>query len=61
MYLTTSDVAGEFGVLPSTVRRWVSAGTISPTVTTPGGQYKFSRESVDQLKADTAASKAVAS
>lgn len=41
VYLTTSQVAELFGVDASAVRRWVTKGKLTPTITTPGGHYRF--------------------
>lgn len=39
--LTTSEVAQRFRVDTSVVRRWVAKGKLKPTITTPGGHYRF--------------------
>lgn len=46
MYLTTSQVAERFGVDSSTVRRWVTAGWMIPTLTTPGGHHRFTEQDI---------------
>lgn len=47
---TTTEVATHFGVDASTVRKWVSDKKIQPEVTTPGGQYRFTREEIERVK-----------
>ncbi|ADL71217.1 excise [Mycobacterium phage BIB8] len=44
--LTTTEVAKRFGVDTSAVRRWVASGKLKPTVTTPGGHYRFDERTV---------------
>lgn len=44
--LTTAEVAQMASVHPATVRRWVEKGLLKPTVTTPGGYYRFSETDV---------------
>lgn len=53
-YISTSEVARTFGVSRSAVSRWVSAGTLRPAITTPGGHHKFTREAVEALAAASA-------
>lgn len=53
-YKTTSDVARQFGVDSSAVRRWVLAGKIHPTITTPGGHHRFTDEDIAALNKDSA-------
>lgn len=48
-YYTTSQVAEKFGVDNSTVRAWVSKEKLKPSVTTPGGHYRFARADVEAL------------
>ena len=48
-YIATSQVAGKFGVLPSTVRKWVTEGKLKAAVTTPGGHYRFDPADVEAL------------
>ena len=45
---TTQEVAEEYGVHPSTVRRWVKAGHLAAT-RLPGGQLRFRPEDVDAI------------
>jgi excisionase family DNA binding protein len=54
--LTTSEVAERFRVDSSAVRRWVSKELLKPTITTPGGHYRFSEADVDAFAADEQAS-----
>lgn len=35
------ELAAELRVAPSTVRRWVESGKLTPAVTTPGGHHRF--------------------
>jgi excisionase family DNA binding protein len=39
--LTTSEVAKRFRVDTSVVRRWVAKKQLLPSITTPGGHYRF--------------------
>lgn len=48
-HMTTSQVARKFGVLPSTVRKWVIDGKIRAAVTTPGGHYRFDSADINAL------------
>jgi excisionase family DNA binding protein len=47
--MTTRQVAHLARVETSTVRRWVAAGHLTPSVTTPGGQMRFDSAEVEQL------------
>lgn len=47
--LTTSEVAERFRVDTSAVRRWVAKGKLVPTITTPGGQYRFEESTLDEF------------
>lgn len=49
--LTTAQVARHFRVDASSVRRWVDNGQLRPTLTTPGGHYRFARRDVETLAA----------
>lgn len=50
--LTPIQVAREFYVHPSTVRRWEGSGILPPTRRLPGSNHRrYSREAVDALKA----------
>ena len=44
--LNSSELAELLHVNVKTVQRWVRAGRIQPTMTTPGGQYRFSLDDV---------------
>ena len=44
--LTVSEVAAELGVSENTVRRWSDAGHLH-VYRTPGGQRRFSRQSIN--------------
>lgn len=49
--LTPVEVAREFNVHPSTVRRWEAAGILTPTRRLPGSKHRrYSRDAVDALK-----------
>lgn len=49
--VTTRSLAVMVGVDPSTVRRWVELGKLTPDVVTPGGHYRFrQRRALAQLK-----------
>jgi excisionase family DNA binding protein len=52
--LTTSQVAKRFRVDTSAVRRWVAKGRLTPTITTPGGHYRFAEVDIDALVERTA-------
>ncbi len=41
VHCTTSELAAELHVDPSTLRRWVDRGVIIPAFTTPGGHHRF--------------------
>lgn len=47
--MTTSQVARVFGVLPSTVRKWVMDGKLRAAITTPGGHYRFDPADIDRF------------
>jgi excisionase family DNA binding protein len=49
--LTTSEVAERFKVDNSAVRRWVAKGLLTPTITTPGGHFRFDEASLAEFKA----------
>jgi excisionase family DNA binding protein len=49
--LTTSEVAERFRVDSSAVRRWVSSNRLKPTITTPGGHYRFSQADIEAFEA----------
>lgn len=46
VHITTQELATEYRVDASTVRRWVESGKIVPALTTPGGHYRFVLEDV---------------
>jgi DNA-binding transcriptional MerR regulator len=46
--LTTSQLARALGLSLSSIKRYISAGQIKPDLTTPGGHYRWSVESVRQ-------------
>lgn len=48
--LTTSEVAREFSVAPSTVKRWVDSGRLPVAFRTIGGHARFDAEAVAKLK-----------
>lgn len=49
--LRPSDVAREFKVSPTTVRRWGKRGWLTPTRTLPGSKYRrYSREDVEAFR-----------
>ena len=54
-YKTTSDVARQFGVDSSAVHRWVLAGKLHPTVTTPGGHHRFTDDDIAAMNNDAVA------
>lgn len=47
--ITTTQVAERFNVDPSTVRKWVDKGLITPAMSTPGGHYRFRQSDIDAL------------
>jgi excisionase family DNA binding protein len=54
--LTTSEVAERFRVDTSVVRRWVAKKKLLPTITTPGGHYRFDEAYIDTFTGDGQAS-----
>jgi excisionase family DNA binding protein len=54
--LTTSEVAQRFRVDTSVVRRWVASKKLIPTITTPGGHYRFDEEYIATFASDGQAS-----
>lgn len=52
--LTTAEVAAQLRVHPGTVRRWVVKRELQPAAITPGGQYRFSPESLADMAAKPA-------
>jgi excisionase family DNA binding protein len=44
--LNSAELAKALNVNMKTVQRWVKAGRIRPTITTPGGQYRFRLDDV---------------
>ena len=42
--ITTRGLAELIPVDPSTVRRWVEGGKLTPAVITPGGHFRFNTE-----------------
>jgi excisionase family DNA binding protein len=53
--LTTSEVAKRFRVDTSVVRRWVAKGQLTPTITTPGGHYRFDETTLDRFTGQASA------
>lgn len=50
--MTPTEVAREFNVSPSTVRRWENNGLLVPTRRLPGSRHRrYSRQAVEALKA----------
>lgn len=49
--IASQDVCERFGIVPSTLSRWVAAGKITPAVKAPGprGAFLFAREDVEEL------------
>lgn len=45
-WLTPAEAADTLGVTAATIRRWVRSGALQPTLTTPGGHYRFTEESL---------------
>jgi len=48
-FMTTQEVAKEFGVNPKTVTRWSDDGKI-PFVRTPGGQRRFAQSEIRRIQ-----------
>ena len=44
--MTSAEVAAWLGVSRRVVSKWVQTGRLRPTVTLPGGRYRFDREDV---------------
>lgn len=55
--ITTREVASIARVDTSTVRKWVEQGHLTPTITTPGGHYRFNRADVLTQLAGTKAAR----
>jgi len=53
--LTTSEVADRMRVDISTVRRWVAKRRLTPTITTPGGHYRFSESDLAEFQGSASA------
>lgn len=51
--LTTSQIADQLQVDPSTVRKWVAKGLLK-AVTLPGGHHRFRQEDIEALLAEAA-------
>ena len=47
-FMTARQVAGLFEVSPSTVLRWAKDGRL-PALVTPGGRFRFPRESIQEM------------
>ena len=52
-FLTRGQVAALFGVSAHTVTRWAREGKL-PHLVTPGGQYRFPRESIQASSREAA-------
>jgi len=50
-YLTTRAFAARVGVVPETVRDWITQGRIAPAGRTPGGHYRFGESQVEEVLA----------
>jgi excisionase family DNA binding protein len=44
--MTSAEVAAWLGVSRRAISKWVQEGRLKPTVTLPGGGYRFDREDV---------------
>lgn len=53
--LTTGEVAKMFSVAPSTVKRWVDAGSLPVAFRTIGGHARFDAATVEKLKGEQGA------
>jgi excisionase family DNA binding protein len=52
--MTSAEVAAWLGVSRRAVSAWVASGRLKPTVTLPGGRYRFDREDVKRQLGDEA-------
>ena len=49
--LTTGELARELGLSARSLARWAQEGQLTPTLVTPGGQYRWELEDVrEQLR-----------
>lgn len=48
--LTTTQLAEQLGVAPSTVRVWIWRGVMRPDARTPGGHARFRPSTVDKIR-----------
>jgi len=49
--ITTAELAKLIGVSARTIQLWVASGKLRPTLTTPGGRYRWRLSDVeDQLR-----------
>lgn len=58
-YIKPGEAAGMLGVSTDSIRRYVDSGAIEG-ITTPGGQRRIDRESVDNIIADKVGSNVTA-
>ena len=49
-WMTTGEVARELNMTDAAIRRWAREGLVE-AIKTPGGQYRFRREALNQLLA----------
>ncbi|MCA1674196.1 MAG: helix-turn-helix domain-containing protein [Pseudonocardiaceae bacterium] len=47
-FLTSGQVAERLGVTSRAVARWVQKGMLKPTLTTPGGRYRWKWSDVER-------------
>jgi excisionase family DNA binding protein len=49
-WMTSGEVARELNMTDAAIRRWAREGLVE-AIKTPGGQYRFRREALDQMLA----------
>jgi hypothetical protein len=52
-YVSSDRAAADVGVDPETLRRWVRAGKVTPTMRTAGGHYRWNVDDLRRQLADT--------
>lgn len=50
--IPTAEVARRLGVTPRAISKWVAAGTLTPTLRTPGGRFRWRWSEVERQLRD---------